>query len=137
MFVCVRASLITYIMLKKKSYIVICQGKNSLLQRFGKKIRTQTKSPKAPSPTNRGSGVSEETLGTFCILWSTKSTFLKGNFYIYKGFIDVFYILTSVWKKNHKMCIWNWFFAMCTAGLTCVNGSTIQLVLRVYLFRNF
>ena len=24
--------------------------------------------------------------------------------------MDVFYILTSAWKKNHKMCIWNWFF---------------------------
>ena len=54
-----------------------------------------------------------------------KSTFLKGNFCIYKGFMDVFYILTSAWKKNHKMCIWNWFFAMCSADLTCENGSTI------------
>ena len=60
--------------------------------------------------TNQGSGVSEETWGNFCILWSTKSTFLKGNSYIYKGFMDVFYILTSAWKKNHIMYIWNWFF---------------------------
>ena len=30
--------------------------------------------------------------------------------YNYKGFMDVFHILTSVWKKNHKMCIWNWCF---------------------------
>ena len=33
----------------------------------------------------------------------------KKEFCIYKGFMDVFYILTSSWKKNHKMCIWNWF----------------------------
>ena len=31
--------------------------------------------------------------------------FLKGNFCIYKGFMDVFYILTLAWKKNHKMYI--------------------------------
>ena len=42
-----------------------------------------------------------------------ESTFLKGNFYIHKSFMDVFFILTSAWKKNHKICIWNWFFAMC------------------------
>ena len=44
------------------------------------------------------------------LLWLKESTFLKRSFCIYKGFMDVFYILTSVWKKNHKMCIWNWFF---------------------------
>ena len=33
------------------------------------------------------------------------------------------------------MCIWNWFFAICSADLTCVNGSTIQLVLHELLFR--
>ena len=50
-------------------------------------------------------------LGTFRTLWSKKSSFLKKmNFCIYKGFMDVFYILTSEWKKNHKMCISNWFF---------------------------
>ena len=58
----------------------------------------------------QGSEVSEDTWGTIRTLWSKKSTFLKGNFCIYKGFMDVFYILTSAWKKNHKMCIWNWFF---------------------------
>ena len=42
-----------------------------------------------------------------------ESTFLKGNFCFYKSFMGVFYILTSAWKKNHKICIWNWFFAMC------------------------
>ena len=64
-----------------------------------------------------------------------ESTFLKGNFCSYKSFMDVFCILTSAWKKNHKMCIWNWFFAMCSADLTCVNGSTIQFLLRELLFR--
>ena len=54
---------------------------------------------------------------TFRTLWSKKSTFLKGNFCIYKGFMDVFYILISAWKKNHKMCIWNWFFPMCSTDL--------------------
>ena len=48
---------------------------------------------------------------------------LKGNFCIYKGFMNVFYILTSAWKKKHKMCIWNWFFAMCSTDLTCVNAT--------------
>ena len=25
--------------------------------------------------------------------------------------MDVFYILTSAWKENHKICpIWNWFY---------------------------
>ena len=47
-------------------------------------------------------------------LWSKKSrVFKKGNFCIYKGFMDVFYSLTSAWKKNHKMCIWNWSFLPC------------------------
>ena len=55
--------------------------------------------------TNQGSEVSEDTWGTFRTLWSKKSTFLKRSFCIYKGFMDVFYILTSAWKKNHKMCI--------------------------------
>jgi len=32
-----------------------------------------------------------------------ESTFLKGNFCV----LNVFYILTSGWKKNHKMWIWN------------------------------
>ena len=54
--------------------------------------------------------VSENTWATFRTLWSKKSTFLKRNFCIYKGFMDAFYIMTSAWKKNHKMCIWNWFF---------------------------
>ena len=55
-----------------------------------------------------------------------ESTFSKGSFCTYKGFMDVFYILTSSWKKNLKMCIWSWFFAVCSADLTCMNGSRIQ-----------
>ena len=66
----------------------------------------------------RQRGFSEDTRS----LWSKKSTFLKRKFCIYKGFMDVFYILTSAWKKNHKMCIWNWFFAMYSTDLTCVNA---------------
>ena len=62
-----------------------------------------------------------------------KSKFLKGNFCIYKGFMDVFYILTLTLKRNHKMCpdlkwIFMLNFAMCSADLTCVNGSMIQSV---------
>ena len=60
--------------------------------------------------TNQGKEVSEDTWGTFRTLWSKKSTFLKRNFCIYKGFMDAFYIMRSAWKKNHKMRIWNWFF---------------------------
>ena len=60
--------------------------------------------------TKQGREVSEDTWGTLHTLWSKKSTFLKRNFCIYKGFMDAFYIMTSAWKKNHKMCIWNWFF---------------------------
>ena len=64
-----------------------------------------------------------------------ESAFLKGNFCIYKGFMEDFYIFTSAWMKNHKMCILNWLFAICSAYLTCVNGSTIQFLLRKLLFR--
>ena len=61
-----------------------------------------------------------------------ESTSFKGNFCIYKGFMDVFYILTLAWKKNQNMCIWNWFF--CSADWTWVNGSRIQLVLYANCF---
>ena len=47
----------------------------------------------------------------------------KGEFLYFKGFMDGFYILTSAWKKNHKICFWNWFFAMCSTDLTCVNAT--------------
>ena len=82
--------------------------------------------------TNQGSEVSEDTWGKFCTLLSKKVRFLKGNFCIYKGFIAVFLILTSAWKKNHKMFIWNWFFTMCSADKICVNGY--QLVLQANCF---
>ena len=68
------------------------------------------------------------------ILYSmVKNSFKKGIFCIYKGFTDVFYILTSVWKKNHNMCP-DLNFAL-WAYLTCMNGSTIQLVLSELLLR--
>ena len=44
-----KSSLMTCIMLKK-SYTVICQGKNFQLERFGKKILAHTKSPIPPLP---------------------------------------------------------------------------------------
>ena len=49
--------------------------------------------------------------------------------------MEDFYIFTSAWMKNHKMCILNWLFAICSAYLTRVNGSTIQFLLRELLFR--
>ena len=65
-----------------------------------------------------------------------ESTSFKGNFCIYKGFMDVFYILTLAWKKNQKMCIWNWFF--CHALSRFNLGERIQDpvgVIRKSLFR--
>ena len=65
-----------------------------------------------------------------------ESTSFKGNFCIYKGFMDVFYILTLAWKKNQKMCIWNWFF--CHALSRFNLGERIQDpvgVIRKLLFR--
>ena len=105
-----------------------CLSRNSPL------FSTQRIGPLGLFWTKQGSEVSEDTRGTFCALWSKKSTFLRGNFSIYKGFMDVFYILTSAWEKNQKMCIWNWFFAMYSTDLTCVN-ATIYVVLRELLFR--
>ena len=86
--------------------------------------------------TNQGSKVSEDTWDTFRTLWSKKSTFLKSSFCIYKGFMDVFYILTLAWKKNQKMCIWNSFF--CHALSRFNLGERIQDpdgVIRKLLFR--
>ena len=80
--------------------------------------------------TNQGSKVSEDTWGTFCSLRSKKSMFLKDNFCIDKGFMDVFYILISAWNKNHKMRIWNWVFAMCSTDLTCVERNDVTCVTR-------
>ena len=88
--------------------------------------------------TNLGSGVSEETWGTF--LYSM----VKEKYFFYKGifiFIKVSCRFSTFWhwceRKTTKCAFEIDFFAMCTADLTSVNGSTIQLVLRVYLFRNF
>ena len=71
-------------------------------------------------------------------LYSTvkESTSFKGNFCTYKGFMDVFYILTLAWKKNQKMCIWNSFF--CHALSRFNLGERIQDpvgVIRKLLFR--
>ena len=66
----------------------------------------------------QGSEVSDDTLGAFRTLWSKKSTFLK-----LKVSWTIFYILTSTWKKNHKICIGNWLFAMCPTDLTCGNAT--------------
>ena len=77
----------------------------------------------------------------YFILYSIvkESTFLKGNYGIYKRFIDVFYILTSAWKKKQNMPHFEidfmLNFAMFPADLTCVNASTIKLVLRKLLLR--
>ena len=65
-----------------------------------------------------------KTLEVHSVLYDQRRVFVfKKNFWIYKGFMDVFYILTSAWKKNHKMCIWKFFFAMCSTDLTCVNAT--------------
>ena len=61
------------------------------------------------------------------------------NLCIYKCFLDVLYILDNVLKKNWEMrpirgrFSVNIFFAMCSKEFTCVNGSTIQSVLRELL----
>ena len=55
--------------------------------------------------TNRGSEVSEETWGTSCILYGqVKYVFEREFLYckFCKGFMDVFYIFTSAWKKTTK-----------------------------------
>ena len=75
--------------------------------------------------------------GKWYVLYSMikESTFLKENFCLCKVFIDVFYILTSAWQKTTE-CTWNWFFAMCSADLTCLNGSSNPVsVIRQLLFR--
>ena len=65
-----------------------------------------------------------KTLEVHSVLYDQRRVFVfKKNLWIYKGFMDVFYILTSAWKKNHKMCIWIFFFAMCPTDLTCVNAT--------------
>ena len=63
-----------------------------------------------------------------------ESTFLKGKICIYKGFMDVLYILT-IGVKEKPQNVSSVEFSMCSADLTCVNGSTIQLVLHELLLR--
>ena len=63
-------------------------------------------------------------------------TFLKGNLYIFKFFIDVLYIF--LFDAKEKLLNVHRFdmdfvlnFAMCLADFqdfTCVNGSAIQIV---------
>ena len=83
------------------------------------------------------SEVSEDTWGTFRTLWLKKTTFLKGNFCILMVSWTVFYILISAWKKNHKICIWNWFFAMCSTDLTGVNANCFLGLTCGFLNKNF
>ena len=67
-----------------------------------------------------------------------ESTFSKGNFCIYKGYIHVLYILTSAWKKAERKTtkcapIWNWFyveFCRVLSQFYLGEWSTIKLVLR-------
>ena len=67
-----------------------------------------------------------------------KITFLKGNLCIYKGFIDVLYI--SFFGAKEKLQNAPRFemdfvlnFDLCSAEFTCMNGSTIRIVLRELL----
>ena len=74
-------------------------------------------------------------LQVYSVLYGHGKYVFKREFCIYRGFMKVFYTLPLAWKKNHKMCIWNnWFLAMCSAILTYVNGSRIQLVLYANCF---
>ena len=92
--------MLSFLLWTKKSFpLWNCLSRNSAL------ISTRRIGALGLLWTKQGSVVSEDTWGTFRTQWSKKSTFLKGNFCIYKGFMNVFYILTPAWKKNHKMCI--------------------------------
>ena len=76
--------------------------------------------------------------GTFCTLWPSKIMFLKGNFCIYKCFINVLYIFFFGAKEkvqNAPRFEMNFLlnFAMCSADFTCVNGCTIDSVTRIAL----
>ena len=84
--------------------------------------------------TNRVSKVSEKTLEVHSVLYGHRKYVFKREFLYLKSFMDFLQIMASAWKKNHKMCICNWFFAMCSADLTYVNGSRMQLVLYANCF---
>ena len=67
------------------------------------------------------------------ILYSVvkKSSFLKGNFH--GCFLHFDFGVKG--KPHHKICpIWNWFY-VASADVTCVNVSTVQLVLCELLLR--
>ena len=111
-----------------------CLSKNSTLFLHGGSLRL------ACFGTNRGSEDSLrilKKLEVHSVLYGrgTVRFFKKGNFPIYKGFMDVYYILTSAWKKNHKMSLWNWLLAMWSVDSTCLSGSTIQLLLGELFYR--
>ena len=76
--------------------------------------------------TNRGSEVTEETWGTFCTPWSRKVRFQKEVFML----IKVAWTSSTFWhrreRKISKCAFEVKFFAMCSADLTCMNGSRIQ-----------
>ena len=77
--------MLSFLLRTKKSFpLWNCLSRNSAL------ISTRRIGALSLLWTNQGSVVSEDTWGTFRTQWSKKSTFLKGNFCIYKGFMDVF-----------------------------------------------
>ena len=82
----------------------------------------------------RGSKVFLKKLKVHSVLYGHRRYVFKREFLCLERFHGRFHILTSVWMKDHKMCIWNWFFAMRPADLTCLNGSRIQLVLHANCF---
>ena len=84
--------------------------------------------------TKQDSEASEDTRGTFFTLWSKKSTFLEENFCIYKGFMDMFLHFDISVKEKPKMCVWNWFFAMWSTDLTCVNATIYLLFNLCYAY---
>ena len=47
---------------------------------------------------------------------------LKGNFCIYKGFMDVFYFDIGAKEKPQNVHL-KLIFAMCSTDLTCVNAT--------------
>ena len=61
-----------------------------------------------------------------------KIKFLKGNLCMYIVSWTFYTLFSSALKKNNKMRS-DLNFAMCSADFTCVNGSTIQIVLRELL----
>ena len=75
--------------------------------------------------TSQGSDVFEEISGTFCTLWRFHGRFLYFD-------IGVTEKLQNVAQFEIEFML---NFTMCSADLACLNGSTIQLVLRELLLR--